>query len=418
MNSTRIGTTAAAAVLLCSTAAAQDAPGLEELWAVIQSQQAQIDELRTQLAATQGEVSGANQEIEATQEMVVATGDYVESLNEMLIEPTETSRTTIGGYGELHYSSHNASDPSRDVEEMDFHRFVLFFGHEFNDRMQFFSELELEHSLAGEGKPGEAELEQAYINFALTNNTSAQGGLFLLPVGILNETHEPPTFYGVERNDVESVIIPSTWWEAGGAMSGNFANGLSWNVAVHSGLAMPTTGSSAFRVRSGRQKVAEALASDPAYTFRLKYTGVPGLELAASYQYQTDPSQMPGDGLDTGRLLAAHMIYQSGPFALRALYSGWSFSGYAVEAVGSDEQSGWFVEPSYRLTDKWGIYARYEDVDGARDQDQFDEWEAGLSYWPDPDVTIKFDYRIRDHALASAAGRDFDGIDVGIGYQF
>ena len=418
MNGTRIGTTVAVALLLGSTAAAQEAPGLEELWAIIQSQQAQIDELRAQLEVTQGEVAGASEEIEATQEMVVATGDYVESLGESLAVPAATSRTTIGGYGELHYSSHNASDSSRDFDEMDFHRFVLFFGHEFNDRVQFVSELELEHSLAGEGEPGEVELEQAYINFALTNNMAAQAGLFLLPVGILNETHEPPTFYGVERNDVESVIIPSTWWEAGGGLSGNFANGLSWNFAMHSGLAMPTTGSSAFRVRSGRQKVAEALASDPAYTFRLKYTGIRGLELAASYQYQSDPSQLPGDGLDTGHLLAAHMIYQSGPFALRALYSGWSFSGDAIEAAGGDEQSGWFVEPSYKLNDNWGVYARYEDVDGVRDQDQFTEWEAGFSYWPDPDVTIKLDYRSRDHSLTAAAGRDFDGIDVGIGYQF
>ena len=119
--------------------------------------------------------------------------------------------------------------------------------------------------------------------------------MFLVPLGILNETHEPPTFYGVERNDVESIIIPSTWWEAGAGLSGNFANGLSWNAAFHSGLEMPASGSSAFRVRSGRQKVAEALASNFASTFRLRYTGVPGRELSASYQYQSDPSQIPGD---------------------------------------------------------------------------------------------------------------------------
>ena len=254
--------------------------------------------------------------------MIVATGDFIESLE---ISDTPASRTSIGGYGELHYNNLSADDPSRDVEEIDFHRFVLFVGHEFNDRISFFSELEVEHSLAGDGKPGEVELEQAYINFALNDNLAAQGGLFLLPVGILNETHEPPTFYGVERNDVESIIIPSTWWEAGGGLSGNLANGLSWNAALHSGLAMPTSGGSAFRVRSGRQKVAEAFASDFASTFRLRYTGIPGLELSASYQYQSDPSQVAGDGLDSGRLISAHAIYQLGRFSLRALYAGWSF---------------------------------------------------------------------------------------------
>jgi len=401
------------------TLQAQEAPSIEQLWAIVQQQQAMIDELREQIAATQGELNGTSERLDATQDMVAATGDFVETLGARIAEPgVDTSRTTIGGYGELHYVSQDASDPAFDLDEIDFHRFVLFFGHEFSDRTRFFSELEIEHSLVGDGEPGEVELEQAYIDFALSNNLSAQTGLFLLPVGILNETHEPPTFYGVERNDVESIIIPSTWWEAGASLGGNTANGLSWSFAAHSGLAIPTTGSNAFRVRSGRQKVAEALASDPAYTFRIRYTGLPGLELAASYQYQSDPSQLPGDGLDSGRLLTAHAIYQSGRFGLRALYGGWSFSGAAVEAAGDDEQSGWFVEPSFKLTDSWGIYARYEDLEGARDLDQFSQWEAGVSYWPDPAVTVKFDYRRREHDLAFESGRDFDSVDVGIGYQF
>jgi hypothetical protein len=394
----------------------QETPGIEELWTIIQQQQAQIDDLRQQLEQTRGQLSGTSEQVAATQNMVAATGDYMEALSERVTNGA--SGTSVGGYGELHYNALEATDPSQDLDQIDFHRFVLFFEHEFNERTRFFSELELEHSLAADGAPGEIELEQAYIDHALTNTMSVQSGLFLLPVGILNETHEPPTFYGVERNDVESVIIPSTWWEAGAGLSGNFANGLSWNFAVHSGLAIPTAGGSAFRVRSGRQKVAEALASDPAYTARLKYTGTPGLELSASLQYQSDPSQIPGDGLDAGRLFTAHLIYQTGPFALRALYGAWSFDGDAVELAGADDQSGWFVEPSYRLSDKWGIYARYEDIEGARAQDKFTEWEAGFNYWLDPSVTLKFDYRTRDHTLVTEVGRDFDGVDLGIGYQF
>jgi hypothetical protein len=399
--------------------AQQGTPSVEELWVIVQRQQAQIQALERQLAATQGELEGTNADVEATQSMVIATGDYIESLGDIVQDGGAGGRaTTIGGYGELHFNSIEADDAAFDTDQVDLHRFVLFFGHEFSDRIRFFSELELEHSLVAEDGPGEVELEQAYLDFGLTGSLSAQAGLFLVPVGILNETHEPPTFYGVERNDVESIILPSTWWEAGGAMSGNFANGISWKVAAHSGLAMPTTGGSAFRVRSGRQKVAEALASDPAYTLRIRYTGLPGLDLAASYQYQSDPSQIPGDGLDSGRLFTAHAIYQSGPFALRALYGGWSFSGAAVEAAGDDDQSGWYAEPSFRLTDRFGIYARYEDVEGARDLDQFTQWEAGFNYWPDPSVTIKLDVRSRDHELDALGGQDFDAVDVGIGYQF
>ena len=404
----------AAFVLVATASQAQTAPTtIEELWEIVQRQQAEIDELREALGEARQEVAAANDRIVETEARVDATGDYVETL---AVADAGAQKTNIGGYGELHYN--NVSSDAGDEKEIDFHRFVLFVNHEFTDRVRFFSELELEHSLSGDGAPGEVELEQAYVEYALTDATFARTGLFLLPLGILNETHEPTTFYGVERNDVESIIIPSTWWEAGAGLNGRLANGLSWDLGLHSGLAMPTTGGSAFRVRSGRQKVAEAIANDWAYTARLKYTGMRGLELAASYQYQADPSQVPGDGLDTGQLLTAHAIFQRGGFGLRALYAGWRFDGFAVEAAGADEQDGWYVEPSYRLSEQWGVFARYEDVDAARDQDKFTQNAFGLNYWPVPGVVLKIDYRTRDHSLSALADEDFDAIGLGFGYSF
>jgi hypothetical protein len=383
------------------------------MWAIVQSQQAEIEALRAELDETQQGIDATQAKVAESEERIEATGDFVESLAAADSGP---SKTSIGGYGELHYSQIDAD--TGDSEEIDFHRFVLFFGHEFSDRVRFFSEFELEHSLSGDGKPGEVELEQAYAEFALTDNLFAKTGLFLLPVGIMNETHEPPTFYGVERNNVENIILPSTWWEAGAGLRGNLGNGISWDAAVHSGLAMPTSGSSAFRVRSGRQKVAEADASDPAATFRLKYTGVPGLELAASYQYQWDPSQEAGDGLDSGQLFTTHAVYQRERFGLRALYGAWNFDGVAVEAADADSQSGWYVEPNFRVSDKWGVYARYEDLDAARDQDQFTQSEFGFNYWPTDGVVLKMDFRSREFDLSSLSAADFDAIDLGFGYHF
>lgn len=408
---------AAAAALLFGfslPAAAQEAPAtVEELWEIVQRQQAEIDALKQQLGATREEVAEASEKVTATEAQLEATGDYLESFEG---GSGALAGISLGGYGELHYNNLDADDPAQDLERIDFHRFVLFVGHEFSERVHFFSELEIEHSLAGDGAPGEVELEQAYVNFALDSTTSAQAGLFLLPLGILNETHEPTTFYGVERNDVESIIIPSTWWEAGAALKGQAGTGLSWDLAMHSGLAIPATGGDAFRVRDGRQKVAEALASDPAITARLKYTGWPGLELAASYQYQSDASQVGGDGLDSGHLFTTHAVYQSGDFGLRALYGTWRFDGPAVEAAGADEQDGWYVEPSYRLNEQFGVYARYEDLDGASASDRFSEYEAGLNYWPVPGVVLKMDVRSRD--FDTLPGGDFDGFDLGVGYAF
>jgi len=414
MNIRKIAPGLGALILSSSMAMAQDAtPTLEDVWAIVQKQQAEIEVLRAELDEARQVQADTEAKVAESEARIEATGDFVESLAVADMGP---NRTTIGGYGELHYN--NIQADSGDTEEIDFHRFVLFFGHEFSDRIRFFSEFELEHSLAGDGKPGEVELEQAYVEYGFNNDTFARTGLFLIPVGILNETHEPPTFYGVERNSVENIIIPSTWWEAGAGVRGNLSGGWSWDASLHSGLAIPTSGGSAFRVRSGRQKVAEALASDMAATVRLKYTGMPGLELAASYQYQSDPSQVAGDGLDSGQLFTAHAIYQKDSFGLRALYGQWNFDGSAVEAADADNQTGWYVEPSFRINDNWGIYARYEDVDAARLQDRFSQQEIGFNYWPIDNVVLKMDFRTREFDDASLNTSDFDAIDLGFGYNF
>lgn len=386
-------------------------PSLGELWAVVQEQSAQIKALKTEL-------ENANKKVAVTEERLDVTTNYVESVD--FGEPSE-SKTVLGGYGEFHYNKLNARDSSKDLRKADYHRWVMFLNHEFSDRVRYFSEFELEHSLAGDGKPGEVELEQAFIEIDLDDEHVTRTGLFLVPVGILNETHEPPTFYGVERNDVENVILPATWWEAGMGMGGRYESGFSWDFAVHSGLEMPTEGSKAFRVRSGRQKVANAIAKSLAYTIRGRYTGLPGLDLSASYQVQQDPSQVANDGLDSGKLINLNAIYQTGHFQIRALWAQWHFNGAAVESANVDKQTGWYIEPSYRFNAferNFGTYYRYEDVEGARVQDRFDQWQIGLNWYPVPDVVLKVDWRNRSHDLSDQSGRDFKGFDLGVGYQF
>tara|TARA_B100001250_G_scaffold381239_1_gene373385 strand:- start:132 stop:1235 length:1104 start_codon:yes stop_codon:yes gene_type:complete len=321
-----------------------------------------------------------------------------------------------GGYGELHYNNLEGDGAGvADKDAIDFHRFVLFFGYEFRDDLRFFSEFELEHSLAGEGKPGEVELEQAYIQYDINETTQLTSGLFLMPVGILNETHEPDTFYGVERNTVEKNIIPSTWWEAGVMLTKEMQPGLTMDVAIHSGL--EATDASSYKPRDGRQKVASADASSLAGTARIKYTAIPGLELAGSLFMQTDYCQGAQVGCGSANLVETHAIYQKDKFHLRALYARWDIDGTDVETDGADKQNGWYVEPSWRFNDKWGAFARYETYDNKDGNSTDTEVEArsiGFNYWIDPTVVAKFDYV--DQSKANQG--DQDGINIGLGYSF
>ncbi len=327
----------------------------------------------------------------------------------------------FGGYGELHYNNLQNQNPGgSDKKEFDFHRFVLFFGHDFTDSIRFFSELELEHALVKDtddgSNGGEVELEQAYIEFDLSDTQSTKAGLFLIPVGILNETHEPNTFYGVERNSVEKNIIPTTWWEAGALYNQRFENALAFDVAVHSGL--NTSSSSNYAVRSGRQKVSNASANDLAYTARLKWTGITGLELATTLQYQADITQGTDATAGSATLLEAHAVWQTGPFGLRALYATWDLDGTGPASVGADEQTGWYAEPSFRINKQWGVFARYSEWDN-RASDATDsetsQIDAGFNYWPHEHVVLKFDYQDQD---TPAGTSEFDGFNLGVGYQF
>jgi len=327
-----------------------------------------------------------------------------------------SDKTTIGGYGELHYNNLNDQHGSDDVDKVDFHRFVLFFGHEFTDNLRFFSELELEHSIASKSDSGEIELEQAYIQYDINDQHSVTGGLFLTPVGIINETHEPPTFYGTERNPIEKNIIPATWWEAGVMFSGEIAEGFSYDVAATSGL--NTTSGSDYKVRSGRQKVSKADAEDFAYTGRLKWTGIPGLELAATVQYQEDITQSNESTAGSATLFETHAVFQRGNFGLRALYATWDLDGSGPKSIGADEQTGWYVEPSYQINENFGVFARYNEWDnaaGSSSDTEYQQIDLGVNWWPHKDVVVKLDYQNQD---APKGKTELDGINVGLGYQF
>ena len=395
------------------TAAAQAAtPSLEEMWEMIQQQQGEIATLKQQLRNNDAR-------IQETEVIAEATISAVEQIS---MAPSASSKTTFGGYGELHYNSLDRDDSAASKDAMDFHRFVMFTGHQFSDDIRFFSELEVEHSIAGEGQPGEVELEQAYIEWDFASQHSAKAGLFLIPVGIINETHEPNTFYGTERNTVEKNIIPATWWEGGAAIHGEISQGLSYDVAVHSGLFLD---SGEYKPRDGRQKVGKAKADNFAFTGRLKYTAIPGLEIAASVQVQQDVHQGEGEAIG-GTLFEAHVAWQRDDFQLRALYAEWDFDSAINNvvinqdgdlALGADEQTGFYIEPSYRISNKIGLFARYSEYDnlaGSATNTAVEQFDIGLNYWLHPNVVFKIDYQNQDTPNETG----YDGINMGVGYSF
>ncbi|MEE8058155.1 MAG: hypothetical protein V3T17_10020 [Pseudomonadales bacterium] len=413
--------TAVALGLGAITTGAVAAPSVEEMWKIIQQQQNEIDRLKSQQSAT-------DVKLEETDIKVEATADALEQGGVAAASNRWASKTQVGGYGEIHYNNldndNNAASAKDDIDQIDLHRLVLFFNHQYNDKTRFFSELEVEHSLVAEDADGEVEVEQAFIEHDYTANHSLKAGLFLIPVGIINETHEPDTFYGTERNPVEKNIVPVTWWEAGVAFNGEIAPGLNYDVALTSGLGLDFT-LGKYTVRDGRQKVSKARADAFAYTGRIKYTAIPGLELAATLQYQDDLYQdefvtTSGNSGEVDALLyEVHAVYRKDGFGLRVLYASWDIDSLINEVKdGADEQTGWTIEPSYRINESWGVFARFNEWDntaGASSDSEYQQIDVGVNYWLAPTVVLKADYQIQD---TPDSKDEFNDLNLGLGWSF
>jgi len=363
----------------------------------------------------------------------------VEALASALETPAASHpRATIGGYGEVHYNNFDARDDGSEGkdDEIDLHRFVLFFGYRFSDTVSFHSELEVEHALASheEEDPGEVEVEQAYVDWAINPHFGVRGGVMLVPVGILNRTHEPPTFYGVERNLVETRIIPATWWEAGVGVFGEIVEGLAYQVNLHSGLELEPGADARGGMRDLRQKAAEANGERLAMSASLDYSAIPWLSAGIGLFYQGDLTQ--GSGADVSALLTElHAQVDAGGFEGRAIYGRWDVDGaddFFAEGGGqiADEQSGYLIEGAYRFGRYFlpqgqdiGAFLRYESLDTndglpsgvAHDDSQDQEaWTVGLNFWPTEQVVVKVDYQNVDNEADTGQ----DSWNIGLGWWF
>ena len=345
------------------------------------------------------------------------------------------SNTTIGGYGEIVYNNFKDSDAR--PTKADLRRFVLFFGHKFNDKLSFKSELEIEHAVASASDKGEIELEQAYLDYSFSDAAAVKAGLFLIPLGFLNENHEPPVFYGVNRNEVETRIIPTTWREGGVGLHGHSDNGFGYDVGVTTGFDASKIDEPALGERSGHQELSEANAHDLSVYGSLKYTGQPGLLLGVGVftgnTGQNGAGNIALKNVNARLTIAeAHARYQTHGFDLQALYAGGRLgdSAQVTSAIGfaaPDSFYGWYTQAAYHLWSNeemdFSPFIRYEKFDIGQKEDisasVFADPTAkdtittiGFNFKPHSDVVLKADYQryLRDRGNSS--------FNLGLGYMF
>ena len=375
---------------------------------------------------------------------------------------------SIWGYGELYYAR-PSKDEGRTIADL--RRAVFGLGYRFSPKVVFNSEWEVEHAIASAGDSGEFEIEQLYVDFQALPELNVTAGLFLMPFGLLNEHHEPTHFYGVQRNFVETEIIPSTWREGGLSLHGDFDFGLGYSAGIvtnnsfrgweFSSDAPPYV--TAFDLESAQpgplqsthQELQRADASHLAGFLSLNYHGIPGFVIGAAATTGKATAPLFPDGTVAPQprvtLWEAHARWTPGRLDLSALYAEGRISDTAQVNAANPEATnpipsrfwGFYAQAAYtvyedatfRLSpfarfERYDLGASYEGTSGpvvppGRVQvsqtpgdvapfpvNNDKVWTVGANFYITQGVVVKADYQW------FANNSNFDRLDLGLGIAF
>ena len=408
----------------------------------------EIEKLKAEIAAMKEEGSGDDRvgELERRLEVIAAEierlkiGEAAVSVEEggqyglgpaaSKVYRSEQGRLSIGGYGELLYqnfdSERDDGAASGRIDTFDMLRAVLYFGYKFNDRWVLNTEIEYEHA-------NEVFVEFAYIDYLWRPQANFRAGLLLVPMGFLNELHEPTTFLGATRPAIETVIIPSTWRENGFGLFGE-AGPFSYRTYVVNGLR--GSGFTAASLRGGRQRGSQARAEDFGFVGRLDFNGVPGLLVGAS-AYTGGSGQDLSASVDT-QILEGHLEWKWRGLELRAMgvqaelddvadlnrilnFTGSQSVGERLKGhylqLGYDVLAGRSDERSFTPYARWESYNTQDEVPRGFTANRANDVEVltlGFAFKPIDQIVIKADHQNFDND----AGTGTDQFNVLLGWIF
>ena len=345
-----------------------------------------------------------------------------------------TDRLQFSGYGEVHYNNPaiGTMDPDA-LAEADVHRFVLGWAYEFSPEIRLDAEVDFEHAAQ------EIELEFAHLDYDLNTSLTLRVGSVLMPVGPLNEFHEPPNYYSVERPYVENYIMPTTWQELGFGLVGRTKSGaISYRGYIVTGL--DASGFSGLDgIDGGISHGFEAPAEDLAGVARVEYASTTGLSLGLSGYYGgADQGDSAMGDVFVG-IAGADARYRRHGLDLRGvlyrvMIDGADRVGVVTGQTIGEAMMGWYGEAAYDIlrrdrgegrTRSLVAYGRFEDFDTEQEIPTGPSFvrdpaagrqviSGGLAYYPIEKVAFKADY---EH-WTDDSNANLDRFNLGAAFRF
>ena len=320
-----------------------------------------------------------------------------------------SSPLSIGGYGEM-YASHTNKEIGASQKLVDVYRFVPYIGYKFTDNIILNTEIEFEHGGVTPDEGGEVIVEFMYLDFLINKNINFRVGNFLVPMGLINERHEPTLFNTVQRPATSKYLIPSTWHESGMMVYGNIIEGLEYKLALITALTPGDSGKKWIRDgRGGSFKNKDPKASGVA---RVDYTKISGLMVGVSFY--TDRDVLMAD---------AHIDYKYEGARVYGVYTQTTRSDTTASQV--KKATGGYINASFDILSltsfdtQLPLFVQYESTDpeakfgNAKSGESTNTVTLGLNYFPHPQVVLKTDY-----AMAKNFYGDEDVLSVSMGFIF
>lgn len=412
---------------------------LEQMSQELQRLQAEVNQLKaaqnkTEATASQANATAARAQAEA--QTATAAAAAVAGTGLAL---QGGPKTVLTGYGEINY---NRYPKNANATQADLRRAIIGVQHRFDDKTKFVGEFEWEHAVTSAGDRGEAAVEQAYVERELSKNLSVKAGLFLIPLGLLNENHEPTAYYGVERNFVETAIIPSTWREGGVMLMGSTELGLSWKAGVTTGFDLNKWDSKGSDGKtsplgSTHQELQLARAKNLSVVGALDWRGTPGLLVGGGiFTGQAGHGSLAGNVNPRVTIWDAHARWTPGKWDIAAVYAAGSISGagalngpFAGDPTPIPSKfDGMYLQAAYQLWSQGDLrlkpFARLERFNTAKAYASFptglgraaDPYErvttVGANFEVNQNVVVKTDYQV------FAVNKNSSRLNIGLGWSF
>ena len=341
--------------------------------------------------------------------------------------------TKVGGYFDTELFLYDGAGKNDTFKA---HRYIMSIGSQIHEKISAFAEIEYEYGAAinSLGDQGELKIEQAYLDYSISDELVFRGGIILSPMSFVNRFHDSDLRDTTARPILTRYILPSTWMDSGFGFHGEVELNEDWELSYESyimnGLASATGNeiTSSKGIRSTRPNFKQDNNSTFASISRVNLSPGVDLDFGASY-YTGAYDDLVQNNMS---ILGLEAQYRLGAAEIIAEYGSVDIEGHTISNM-----NGYYVEGRYHFFPDFlkgtffadgfdhptfTAFARIGGVDLDADIDkvgEYNEYLFGLNYRPIESTVFKIEYQMNtDINSGSDSTKEYNALITSVAVSF